>query len=191
MAASTEGIKSRQRLTEDSAPSTKFSEGAAASIIAALKNGNSRPSSAAAGGIAVATFRDWLARYEKFKQQVFEAESYAERAHVSVINKAAARGVWQASAWWLERTRPDVFGKVDRVEVMLRQRQAENLAGELAAEGIQVSATEIQREAESLRKRAARAAGALPPGPPRKGQRIDAVINADVAITEGDYTEVE
>lgn len=179
------GRNSRQMLTADVDTGRPYNQDAANLVIAALRNGNSRPASAAAGSLSMGTFLRWLSQYRDFKQAVFEAESFAERAHVSNINKAAKDGKWLASAWWLERTKPMQYGKIDRVEVMHRQQQADNLADELAAEGIEITATDLLREAEVLRKNGLRAAGALPPGPPRKGQRME------ISMQEAEFTEIE
>jgi transposase len=47
----------------------------------------------------------------QFFQSVERAKSEAAGLHVATVANAAKRGDWRASAWWLERQRPDEFGK--------------------------------------------------------------------------------
>jgi hypothetical protein len=165
----------------------EYTERRGEAILTALGNGNSRQAAAAAGDITYSTLREWLRTNEDFRKEVFKAESKAERAHVSVINRAAAKGSWQASVWWLERMRPDQFGKVDRVEILIRQQQAQAIAAQLAQEGIDVSDMEILREAENIRKMATRKAeGRLPPGLPRATQRLEFEGSSDVFDPDAD-----
>lgn len=49
--------------------------------------------------------------YLHFWQEVQKARAEAEVRHVANITTAANNGTWQASAWWLERTRPEKYGR--------------------------------------------------------------------------------
>lgn len=48
--------------------------------------------------------------YSKFYKSVKKARAVAETRNVAVINKASKEN-WQASAWWLERSFPDRWGR--------------------------------------------------------------------------------
>lgn len=113
-------------------------------IIDALAAGNTRQVAYTVGGISDVTFATWLRRHLEFFEAVKEAEAKAEAAHVKNIVMASNSGVWTASAWWLERRRPNAWGKVDRVEVTIRE-QAQRLALEYG-----LDADELISEAERI-----------------------------------------
>lgn len=52
----------------------------------------------------------------KIYERILKAEATAVHRNVMVINKAAGRH-WQASAWFLERRRPDDWGRKDRMAI--------------------------------------------------------------------------
>ena len=56
----------------------------------------------------------------KFFEAVERAKSKAVGLHVGAVTNASVRGDWRASAWWLERQRPDEFGK-DAVTIIANQ----------------------------------------------------------------------
>jgi hypothetical protein len=80
-------------------------------------------------GISTTMLRQWLERgtadieagakteYAKFAREFDRAEGEFIGHNLSVIAKAAAKGSWQASAWLLERTRPDLFAESKRLDV--------------------------------------------------------------------------
>jgi hypothetical protein len=105
---------------------TKYSEERAKKIFGLLGEGNTRRTAALCSGISEDTFAVWLKRYA---DGVKEAEAAAEQMHVTNIRVASVTGNWTASAWWLERRRHQDWGKVDRVEITLRQ-EAERIASE-------------------------------------------------------------
>lgn len=103
-------------------------------IVRALRVGAYVEDAAQSAGVAVATVYNWLARgeehrdsngktparekpYVEFLEAVEKARADAVVANLALVRKAAQRGSWQAAAWWLERTRPDKFGRRDRHEV--------------------------------------------------------------------------
>lgn len=74
-------------------------------------------------GIAPRTFRAWLQkgregspRHAAFRRAVLRAEAGSEKQAIDTIRGAGDRD-WRAEAWWLERTRPDVYG--DKVRIQL------------------------------------------------------------------------
>ena len=104
-----------------------------------LTVGNSKKAAAAALGVTAGTITSWgrqaqevrLSLQEglleecemtqrqrlllKLEEEMLKAEARAEVWHLSNI-RSAAEGDWKASAWWLERARPQAFGKQSRVE---------------------------------------------------------------------------
>jgi len=112
--------------------------------LSALSAGNTRQAACFYAGISDETLANWMRRSLEFLERVKKAEADAEVRMVAQVARAAQEGTWQAAAWWLERRRPEDYGRRDRVEVTLR-REAERLAGEL---GLQVD--ELIREAERL-----------------------------------------
>ena len=69
-------------------------------------------------GISKSTFYGWLKKAEEgddrfleFSDAVKKARAESEGAHIMNIRKAADNGVWQASAWFLERSYPGKWGK--------------------------------------------------------------------------------
>jgi hypothetical protein len=98
-------------------------------ITDALADGNTRRAAAAYGGISDDTFARWLKRFADFAAAVKAAEAEAEVAHVANIKRAAIRGNWTASAWWLERRRHEDWGRKDRVELINSVREMARAAG--------------------------------------------------------------
>lgn len=102
-------------------------------ILTALRAGNTRTNSAAYAGVDYDTMLRWMARYAEFRGAVEKAEADAEAAAVGQVRKAMQDGVWTAGAWWLERRRPHDWGRVDRVEVTIRETAA-RIAAKIGAD---------------------------------------------------------
>jgi len=71
-------------------------------ILDALRGGNTRRASCAAGNISQDTFANWLRDHSAFSDAVQKAEGEAELRNLAVIQDAT-KTTWQAAAWWLER----------------------------------------------------------------------------------------
>lgn len=56
-------------------------------------------------------------KYAEFSDALKKARAEAEARNVMQIQNAAANGTWQASAWFLERSFPQRWGRTDRMEV--------------------------------------------------------------------------
>lgn len=122
---------------------TKYSPKRVELVLDALRHGNTRTAAAAAAGIARGQLYSWMERFPTFRDDVEKAEADAELAMVSKITTAAVES-WTAAAWWLERRRPNDWGRVDRVEITLRQ-EAERLASQLG-----LDPAELVAEAERI-----------------------------------------
>ncbi len=76
---------------------------AKADILSCLRAGNTRRASCAYAGVDEDQILRWAAVDAEFAEAIKKAEADAEVRHVANIAKAAGKGTWQASAWWLER----------------------------------------------------------------------------------------
>ncbi len=102
---------------------TKLTPDTKEDIVKALKAGNSRRDSALYAGIAESTFYGWMERgrageplYMEFLEAVEKAEAQSVVRNVAIIQRAAEE-TWQAAAWWLERKRPDDWGRRQRMDI--------------------------------------------------------------------------
>lgn len=94
-----------------------------------MRGGNYLQTAAAYAGISYQTLRRWVLKaddpnappeYVEFKEALEKARADAEVASLAKIQKAASEGAWQAAAWYLERSRPEQWGRRDtnRVELV-------------------------------------------------------------------------
>jgi len=106
-------------------------------IIEALRNGHYMDDAANLVGITDRTAYNWIARgrkaeeqqeqgiepaaeelkYVRFFHAIKAARAEAIDRNLSVIRTAAQDGSWQASAWYLERTNPQKWGRRETVTV--------------------------------------------------------------------------
>jgi hypothetical protein len=89
---------------------TKRTPQVEADLVQALRAGNTRQAACRFAGITQRTFERWL-RFDGFVALIEKAESDAEVRMVAHVLKAATDGTWQAAAWWLERRRPEAYGR--------------------------------------------------------------------------------
>ena len=108
---------------------TKLTPDTKEDVIKALRAGNSRRDSALYAGISETTFYSWMARgregepiYAEFLEAVEKAEAQSVVRNVAIIQRAAEE-TWQAAAWWLERKRPDDWGRRQRMDIGTSQEQ--------------------------------------------------------------------
>jgi len=87
--------------------------------------GNTFERSCILANIAEKTFYIWKSKgreskngkYVQFLQAVKKAEEEFKRHHIANIAKASDKGIWQASAWLLERKYPEEFGRREKIDV--------------------------------------------------------------------------
>jgi hypothetical protein len=94
-----------------------------ASILTALRAGNTRSASAESNGIDRVTLYRWMERAAAFRNAVIQAEAQAEVRAVITIRQAYDAGSWQAALAWLERRRHQDWGRKDRVEIIATVRE--------------------------------------------------------------------
>ena len=101
-------------------------------IIEALTRGYTRKASAAFGGVAYSTMREWEKAFPEFSDALEKAEGIAQNNLIDKIVEAANRGsittrpdgtvieaagAWQAAAWVLERRWPTDYARREKVEM--------------------------------------------------------------------------
>lgn len=106
---------------------TKLTDEVQQRVVSALRAGQRLDVAASHAGVAAATVREWVARgrgtdgrrhtarYAAFAEAVERAPASAEMRAVATVLKAG-ESTLQACAWWLERTRPEHYGRRARVE---------------------------------------------------------------------------
>ncbi len=102
---------------------TKLNKDVQTRITTALSAGNTREAAVAYGGISYQTFLNWMRAGEadpdgptgRFLEAVKRAEGIAEMRMVSTIT-GHAKDTWQAAAWWLERRKPNDWGRKARAD---------------------------------------------------------------------------
>lgn len=88
-------------------------------VVHAITAGNYIEIAAQYAGISKATLYDWMERgrndpgsaFSDFLDAVESARAQAEVRNVALIQQAANEGTWQASAWFLERTAWQRWGR--------------------------------------------------------------------------------
>lgn len=115
-----------------------------AAILQALENGCTRRAAAGAAGIGHTTLYRMLDADRTFRDAVEKAEDVAEARATALVVEAAYKGNWTAAAWWLERRRPDDYGKRVAVDVSIKDEVA-RIASELG-----IDADEAIAEAERV-----------------------------------------
>ncbi len=104
----------------------KLDEAMIERICTAIAAGNYLKTAAALAGVSPGTASAWITMgkrddspeiYRLFASEVQKARAIAEARAVQHIMRAAGEGQWTGSAWYLERTNPDEWGKKERVEV--------------------------------------------------------------------------
>jgi hypothetical protein len=115
---------------------SKLTDDTVRKLSSGLKMGLSQKKAADFAGISETTFYRWQREFQKidkaclgnpdrinnaddlnlweFWQSLKKAKIEGELSHIAVITEAANNGVWQASAWFLERSNPQDWGKDKR-----------------------------------------------------------------------------
>lgn len=131
---------------------TKRSAKVQATIVAALKAGNTRATAAKLAGITYTTLKRWCRLSVPFCAALDQAEAEAERMYVGHIKKAAAGGSWQAAAWWLERRRSSDWRKpADRLDVFDARAEAQRIVQAHPEITYEEALAEVERILEEAR----------------------------------------
>ena len=118
----------------------KLTDEVQAIIVNALKNGLSNAAAASLARISEPTFYNWYnkgaeaksGKMKDFHDAVDNARDVAQANYENVIASAANDGTWQAAAWWLERRRPQQYGKKEKIEADVNHKGLSGLADAIA-----------------------------------------------------------
>ena len=137
---------------------TKLDETTAQAILDALKVGCPIRVACQAAGVGPTTFKSWVARgksldeadapFRAFRSDVQKARAAGEAAALKVIH-AAMPTTWQAAAWFLERSRPERWGRSSRPE---RKNEAETFNARDAVLAARREDDDYERERQSDRR---------------------------------------
>jgi hypothetical protein len=109
---------------------TKYTPQRVEAILKALRAGNTETNAAAYAEIHYDTCWMWKRHKPKFAEAIEKAQADAQALMVERVVDAAKTN-WTAAAWWLERRYPQEWGKVERLEITLKDQIAA-VAEELA-----------------------------------------------------------
>jgi hypothetical protein len=107
--------------TRGAAP--KITPAVEARLLQLLQAGATKRDASQACGINEDTLYRHLKKSADFAERLTKAQAEAACANVLVVRKAAQAGTWQAAAWWLERRRPEDWGRIDRLELTGKDRK--------------------------------------------------------------------
>ncbi len=106
-------------------------------IVDAIKVGCPTRVACQAGGIGLTTFKSWMTRgisndeadapYRAFRADVKKSRAHGVAYALKIIQQAMPDH-WQAAAWFLERSRPMQWGRIDRAAAHEASRLKEGLA---------------------------------------------------------------
>lgn len=71
-------------------------------------------------GISQSTFYDYKAKYPEFSEAIEKGrEEWKSNQEAICLQRIVDADQWQAAAWLLERTQPEKYGKLDRLQASL------------------------------------------------------------------------
>src|SRR5688572_13192014 len=103
---------------------TKMTPGAREAVLLALRSGNTETAAAAYASVDYDTYRRHKIKDTEFRAAIEKAQADAQAEAVGRVRGAMGEQ-WTAAAWWLERRYPSDWGRVDRLELLLRKEAAE------------------------------------------------------------------
>lgn len=116
---------------------TKLNEERQARIVQAIRAGNYLETAAHFAGVSPSALHLWMSRgrteaaridegeepdaneapYLSLMEAVESARAESEVRAIALIQRAANDGTWQAAAWYLERSAPHRWGRLQRAEI--------------------------------------------------------------------------
>lgn len=101
-----------------------YSDAVRDKILRYLRAGYTRAAAAGSAGVHRSTFFDWMAKDPEFAEQVEIAEEAAHGIYANRLAAQARAGSVRATAFWLERRRPDSWRERREVEFVLPEQAA-------------------------------------------------------------------
>lgn len=93
---------------------TKYTPETVKVICQMISRGLNYCQAADAAGIHRDTLNEWERRKPGFSDALKGAKASGIDRRLKRIERAAAKGAWQADAWWLERNHPETWGRKSR-----------------------------------------------------------------------------
>ena len=90
---------------------TKYTPETVKSMCSLIAAGNAIRVACGLSDIDPKTHYIWMEQHPEYFAQIKKAESAAVAKRISLMTKSAENGSWQAAAWWLERTMPELYGR--------------------------------------------------------------------------------
>jgi hypothetical protein len=106
---------------------TKYTPEVVKLICQMISRGLNYCQAADAAGIHRDTLHEWERQKPAFSDALKRAKASGVDRRLKRIERAAAKGAWQADAWWLERNHPETWGRKSR-ETAEEQAAAEAAA---------------------------------------------------------------
>ncbi len=110
----------------------KLNDETVKTIVDAIKVGCPIRVACQAAGIGLTTFKSWMIRgkstaeidapFRAFRAALKKARSHGETYALGII-QAAMPDHWQAAAWFLERSKPRRWGRIDRLNAVVASGQ--------------------------------------------------------------------
>lgn len=108
-------------------PGELLRNGKRKAVLEAIRNGNTREAACEAAGIGRSTFYRMLAEDGTLRDAVARSEAEAEQTAVDAILRTVHSNTPQshvAAAWWLERRRPNAYGRNEKLTILRDTAQA-------------------------------------------------------------------
>ena len=133
----------------------KLSPELTAKIVERIIEGNRPQLAANMVGISSSTFFEWMskgknleAEFLEFSEAITRAFAQAVILKIGIIHRAATKGDWRASAYWLEKNCPEIYGKQRRQQKTIKASETSLILEDVMV-GIQQKIEKIMMKRKS------------------------------------------
>ena len=123
-------------------------------IVNHLSKLSGRVASAEAGGITYHTFLKWMENIPEFREAVEKAEAETLERGKAVAIQAIFKAMdknWAAAGWWLERNHPEIYAKIDHINMDVTSKNVSFTIG-ITDPTLQIADTTQQQIEETIKK---------------------------------------